>query len=85
MRVTTKGSIFEIDEALQRYRRFPREERPREHPEWGSDKAGALQDFVWHDIDPEGWYINELSGRLIIHTRGTFVSAPYAEITSLGN
>lgn len=61
-RVESRGSIWEIDEVLMRYRRFPREEKPREDPSWGGPDAGALQDFAWHEFtswrfDPtwNGW------------------------------
>lgn len=47
-RIETMGSIFEIDEDDLRYRRFPKHEGPREKPEWSDERAGALQDAVWH-------------------------------------
>ena len=76
-RVVTKGSVFLIDDALGRYMRVPKEERPRENG-WGDDTQGPLQDNVWHQIDPEGWGIQP-NGRLVIHVAGTFISAPDAE------
>lgn len=48
IRIETQGSVFEIDEDDLRYRRFPKQEAPRERPEWSDDRAGVLQDFVWH-------------------------------------
>jgi hypothetical protein len=80
IRIATRGSIFLIDEGLNRYQRMPKEEKPREKPEWGSSVAGPLQDFVWHDMDPEGWYIVPQSNRLYIHTAGSFISAPDPKI-----
>lgn len=50
-RIETVGSIFEIDEDLMRYRRWPKQEAPRDNPEWSDSRAGALQDFVWHSYE----------------------------------
>jgi hypothetical protein len=49
-RVVTAGSIFELDDDLRRYRRYPNREQPREKPEWSDERAGVLQDFVWHPM-----------------------------------
>ena len=82
-RVETAGSIWMIDNDLRRYCRFPKQEQPREHPEWGGPEAGALQDAVWHDFAGE-WAITP-SGRLLIQVEyrddpGDWwtVSAPHA-------
>ena len=88
VRVETLGSIFVIDEDLERYCRFPLQEGPRERPEWGGPDAGDLQDLVWHDY-AGGWFIHPITDRLVIRVReepGTGewwgVSAPYARVQS---
>lgn len=48
IRIETEGSWWLIDEANLRYCRFPKTEGGREHPEWGNEDAGRLQDAVWH-------------------------------------
>lgn len=55
IRIRTKGSMWVIDEGAKRYCRFPLDEGGREHPWWGNEEAGALQDAVWHDY--ETWQI----------------------------
>lgn len=55
IKVETKGSFFWLDEAAGEYLRLPKEERPRERPEWSDERAGALQDAVWHPM--VGWRI----------------------------
>lgn len=55
IKVETKGSFFWIDEAACEYLRLPKEERPRERAEWSDERAGALQDGVWHPM--AGWRI----------------------------
>lgn len=65
LRVTSFGSIWEIDEDLMRYRRYPRREQPRERAEWSDERAGALQDFVWHPMAGE-WRLEPRHKRLII-------------------
>jgi hypothetical protein len=62
IRVETDGSYWEIDEALSRYRRWPKHEGPRPN-DWG--KHGKLQDLVWHDCDE--WYTIE--GHLVTPRR----------------
>lgn len=52
-RVMSLGSIWEIDTDLNRYRRYPRKEKPRDDASWGSAEAGPLQDFVWHEMPDE--------------------------------
>jgi hypothetical protein len=65
-RVESTGSIWEIDVEDMRYRRFPKEESPREKPEWGNSEDG-LKDFVWHDFIE--WRVTDT--RLIITTQVT--------------
>lgn len=43
-RIESRGSFWEIDEDLLQYRRWPKQEAPREQPGWST---GVLQDFVW--------------------------------------
>ncbi len=77
MRIESFGSIWEIDEEDHRYRRWPKQEAPREHAEWSDERAGALQDFVWHHYDT--WFIDAIDGReyLVIDLGGgQRVSAP---------
>ena len=68
-RIESLGSVWEIDEDDLRYRRFPKNEAPRENPEWGGPEAGALQDFVWHPFI--SWRITSnrfFESRLVIVT-----------------
>ena len=58
VRVESLGSVWEIDENLNRYRRFPKTETGREKPEWSDERAGALQDAVWHDFTGD-WEIRK--------------------------
>lgn len=48
--VETLGSFFWIDDTLSRYTRLPKHEAPRERPEWSDERAGVLQDAVWHPM-----------------------------------
>lgn len=48
VRVETVGSVWWFDETTHEYLRLPREEKPREKPEWSDERAGPLQDAVWH-------------------------------------
>lgn len=75
LRIESLGSIWEIDEEMLRYRRWPKQEAPREKPEWSDDRAGKLQDFVWHSY--VSYWID--GGRLFIDTGGAlpyYVTAP---------
>lgn len=45
--VTTLGSDWWFDEANKEYLRMPLGATPRERPEWGDARAGALQDGTW--------------------------------------
>lgn len=84
-RIETLGSIFEIDELDRRYRRFPKHEAPRERPEWSDERAGRLQDGIWHPY--LSWEIRVVPSlgeweRLLIMThvnedgKGAYVVAP---------
>lgn len=66
-RIETFGSIFEVDEDLEQYRRWPKHEKPRDKPEWGSEEAGLLQDFVWHPL--VRWGVHPHEPRLIIQSQ----------------
>lgn len=59
VRVVTKGSVWLFDEDRKMYCRFPRDEKPRERPEWGSAEAGVLQDAVWHSY--AAWRIERVA------------------------
>lgn len=59
-RIESKGSIWWFDEQAREYLRLPRVEQPRERPEWSDERAGALQDAVWH---PYEWF--ELTERAL--------------------
>jgi hypothetical protein len=48
IKYVTKGSVVWLDEAQLRYLRLPKVEGPRDRPEWSDERAGALQDAVWH-------------------------------------
>lgn len=62
-RIETDGSVWLIDEGAMRYCRFPKTEAGRELPEWGDERAGVLQDAVWHDMSR--WLMTEESTFLI--------------------
>ena len=89
LRVESLGSVWEIDLSLMRYRRYPKEERPREFPEWSDERAGALQDFVWHPMsakpfvkDVRGWprmFVPVPEARIYVEGTGPFVTAPLDE------
>jgi hypothetical protein len=87
VRVETVGSVWLIDETEGRYCRFPLEEKPRERAEWGDERAGDLQDLVWHDFAGQ-WRIDDYTGRLFIETRWSedegwwVVTAPRARVVS---
>lgn len=83
IRVRTLGSVFEIDEALGRYRRMPREERPRERPEWGGPDAGPLRDFAWLPMGEEGWRIDDRARLLINLPDDTYLVAPLAYVVGV--
>lgn len=54
IRVETKGSYWDIDEDRRLYRRWNKVEDVRRddwgeaRPEWSDQRAGALEDGVWH-------------------------------------
>lgn len=78
--VESLGSIWWIDEVLERYWRMPKVEMPRECPEWSDSRAGACQDAVWHPL--LDWWIDEADGgRLIIRTPDVSFWAPMTEAT----
>lgn len=64
MRVDSLGSIWRFDDDLGRYMRTPRVEAPREHPEWGDERAGPCQDFIWHELD--SWWVTSDGKRLVV-------------------
>lgn len=78
VRIETGGSIFEIDEDMDRYRRFPKNEGPREKPEWSDERAGALQDAVWHPFVKWGYR----SGRLVIQVEEADENGMAAVVTA---
>ncbi|MGH1490555.1 MAG: hypothetical protein ACRBK7_14390 [Acidimicrobiales bacterium] len=53
--VATKGSNVWLDGTAGEYPRLPLGEAPRERPEWSDDRAGVLQDAVWHPMT--GWRV----------------------------
>jgi hypothetical protein len=81
VKIESVGSFWEFDTTLHRYRRWPKNEGPRERPEW-SPPSGPLQDFVWHDMfpseDDDGYYVayGKLRIRVIVDPRPRYVSAP---------
>lgn len=50
VKVETLGSFVWLDEAAGQYLRTPKEEAPREKAEWSDERAGRLQDGVWHEM-----------------------------------
>lgn len=48
--VLTRGSNVWLDADSGRYMRMPRDESPRERAEWSDERAGVLQDAVWHPM-----------------------------------
>lgn len=73
VRVETWGSYWWFDETAKEYLRLPKAESPREKPEWSDERAGVLQDAVWHpyesfEVDEDGWprpglFITQPDGR----------------------
>ena len=63
-RIEGLDSIWRFDAVTSRYQRTPRWERPRERPEWGDERTGACQDWVWHDLD--SWWMTEDRQRLVV-------------------
>lgn len=63
LKIETNGSFWFFDEVNRKYLRMPKQEGPRERPEWGDERAGRLQDLYWHDYDR--WEV--INGKLIIH------------------
>jgi len=55
-KVETRGSLWWFDDTAHEYLRLPRVEQPRERPEWSDERAGVLQDAVWHPM--LGWRID---------------------------
>jgi len=49
IRVESQGSFWMFDEGAMRYCRMPKEEKPRDYEHWSDERAGDLQDFIWHD------------------------------------
>jgi hypothetical protein len=74
VRIETSGSLWVFDEELLRYQRMPKEERPREREEWSDERAGSLQDFVWHDY--VRWFITDTSGVAESEEHGLLVIPP---------
>lgn len=48
--VESKGSMWYLDDSLGRFLRLPKHEAPREKAEWSDERAGILQDAVWHPM-----------------------------------
>jgi hypothetical protein len=71
-RVVSAGSVWFFDERTHEYLRMPRREGPRENPEWGDERAGPLQDLVWHPFD--SWEVTH--HRLVIRGEGGSLWAP---------
>lgn len=86
--VATLGSYWEFDEENKRYRRAPRGEGKRENPAWGDERAGIMEDQVWHPYsrwDTQDLYPDhpEVCPHLLIYTSlgGVHaIQAPKAEI-----
>jgi hypothetical protein len=57
IRVESMGSVWTFDDDLHQYMRLPKREQPREQPEWSDERAGALQDGVWHPY--VAWHITK--------------------------
>lgn len=55
IKVESKGSYWWFDELNHKYMRLPKQEAPREKKEWGNEKAGVLQDAIWHDYESWGF------------------------------
>jgi hypothetical protein len=63
-RVVSLGSVWDFDAAASGYRRMPLREAPRERPEWGDERAGPCEDFIWHAL-VDAW-ITDDGERLVI-------------------
>lgn len=55
VRIESRGSVWTFDTEELRYMRFPKHEAPRERPEWSDERAGTLQDGIWHPY--KNWLI----------------------------
>lgn len=66
-RIESKGSVWMIDNDLRRYCRFPKHEGPRERPEWSDERAGVLQDAIWHDFEGDWWIGQDRWLRIQVH------------------
>lgn len=75
-RHVSAGSVWELDNDLNRYRRYPRTEGPREVAEWSDERAGSLQDAVWHDM--VRWYLDNRGALRIELPTGRTIFAPPA-------
>lgn len=58
VKVETRGSLFWLDDEAGEYLRLPKHEKPRERPEWSDERAGPLQDAVWHPMN--AWRIEPI-------------------------
>lgn len=87
----TLGSYWLFNENEKKYCRMPKGEQPREFPEWGDERAGPLQDFVWHEYVKWDWFesFDPFSSQLVTYLRivpntakRRIISAPYLELSS---
>lgn len=82
-KVETQGSYWWLDDNAGEYLRLPKNEQPRERADWSDERAGLLQDGVWHPM--EQWWIDENRMALRIRVPGSAkkVYAPGAEIVGV--
>ena len=62
--IKSLDSTWTFDEVLKRYMRLPLNESPREFPEWSDERAGPVQDGIWHKY--KDYWITCNQTRLII-------------------
>ena len=79
------GSLWWIDDDLDEYMRLPKHEGPRERAEWSDERAGSLEDGVWHPMTDWriGWHPYRAGDWLIINRdESVTVWAPDAKVVS---
>lgn len=81
IKIETNGSLWWFDETAHQYMRLPKNELPRERAEWSDERAGVLQDAVWHPYI-DYWVVTDrafVNGLFIGHPDGRTSYAPITE------
>lgn len=75
VKIESIGSFWWFDEATHEYMRLPKNEMPRERPDWSDERAGVLQDAVWHP------YVSYSIGPVSLHMSGLFIEQPDGQVS----